>query len=130
MEKVLFIVRGLPGSGKTTLAHIIANGVCSADDYFTDSEGNYNFDPSKLKAAHADCRSRVEQHMSYGEPLVAVANTFTQEWEMEAYFNLAEEYGYMVQSIVVENRHGGQNIHNVPAEAMNKMRDRFEVELG
>ncbi len=129
MEKLLFIVRGLPGSGKTTLAHIIANGVCSADDYFTDSEGNYNFDPSKLKAAHADCQSRVEQHMTYGEPLVAVANTFTQEWEMEHYLNLAKEYGYMVQSIIVENRHGGENIHGVPDESITKMRNRFQVVL-
>ncbi len=129
MNKVLFIIRGLPGSGKTTLAHLIANGVCSADDYFTDSEGNYNFDGSKLKHAHEDCRSRVEAHMGYNEPLVAVANTFTQDWEMEPYFKLAEEYGYMVQSIIVENRHGGENVHGVPDEAIIKMKNRFTVSL-
>ncbi len=68
MNKVLFIIRGLPGSGKTTLAHLIANGVCSADDYFTDSEGNYNFDGSKLKHAHEDCRSRIWATMNRLSP--------------------------------------------------------------
>ncbi len=60
---------------------------------------------------------------------MAVANTFTQDWEMEPYFKLAEEYGYMVQSIIVENRHGGENVHGVPDEAIIKMKNRFTVNL-
>ena len=36
-------------------------------------------------------------------PEIVVSNTFTQEWEMEQYFKLAEEYGYMVFTIIVEN---------------------------
>jgi hypothetical protein len=58
-----------------------------------------------------------------------VSNTFTQEWEMQPYFDLAEKYGYMVFSIIVENRHGGSNQHGVPAEAIQRMKDRFNVKL-
>jgi hypothetical protein len=67
--------------------------------------------------------------MEYNTPKVVVSNTFTQEWEMEAYYKLAEDYGYRVYSLVVENRHGGVNQHGVPNEAIARMKDRFEIKL-
>jgi hypothetical protein len=60
---------------------------------------------------------------------VVVSNTFTQEWEMGPYFELAKTYGYKVFSIVVENRHEGTNEHGVPDEVLTKMRERFEIKL-
>jgi hypothetical protein len=42
---------------------------------------------------------------------------------------MADRYDYKVFSIVVENRHGGVNEHNVPEEVLTKMRERFEVNL-
>lgn len=129
MENILFVIRGVSGSGKTTLAHSIADAVCSADDYFTDNEGNYNFDASKLKDAHEDCRTRVEQFMTLNESKIAVANTFTQKWEFTPYIKLAAQYGYRVHTIIVENRHGGENVHGVPDEVLTRMRNRFDIKL-
>jgi hypothetical protein len=60
---------------------------------------------------------------------VAVSNTFTQEWEMDAYYELAKQYGYQVYSLIVENRHGGVNEHGVPDEVLEKMKNRFEIKL-
>lgn len=60
---------------------------------------------------------------------IAVSNTFTQEWEMKPYFELAEKYGYMVFSTIVEKRHNNKNNHNVPEEKIEQMRNRFEVNL-
>jgi hypothetical protein len=48
---------------------------------------------------------------------------------MEAYYKLAEQFGYRVYSLVVENRHGGINTHDVPDETMEKMKNRFEIKL-
>jgi hypothetical protein len=62
-------------------------------------------------------------------PHIVVSNTFTQEWEMDAYYKLAEKYGYKVFSIIVENRHDGVNQHGVPAEKLEQMKNRFEVKL-
>jgi hypothetical protein len=62
-------------------------------------------------------------------PKIAVSNTSTQEWEMEPYFNMAKEYGYTVFTIVVENRHGGVNVHNVPENIIDNMKNRFEIKL-
>jgi hypothetical protein len=58
-----------------------------------------------------------------------VSNTFTQEWEMKPYFDLAKTYGYQVFSIIVENRHEGENVHGCPKETIEKMRERFEILL-
>jgi hypothetical protein len=67
--------------------------------------------------------------MKYDHSPVVVSNTFTQEWEMETYYELAKTYGYQVSSIIVENRHGGVNEHDCPADKVEIMRNRFEIKL-
>lgn len=139
MEKNLYIVRGLPGSGKSTMALSLVDHdflVCEADKYFIDKEtGEYKFDATKLRNAHDFCRNTVEKYMKDNQvndqfyTRIAVSNTFTQEWEMEPYFELAKKYGYRVFSIVVENRHGGKDIHNVPQVALDTMENRFQLKL-
>ena len=139
MEKNLYIVRGLPGSGKSTLALSLVGHdflVCEADKYFVDKEtGEYRFDAKLIKNAHEWCRSMVETYMKDNQAndqfytRIAVSNTFTMEWEMEPYLELAKAYGYRVFSIIVENRHGGKDIHNVPQAALDAMEKRFEVKL-
>ncbi len=139
MEKVLYIVRGIPGSGKSTFAKKLVGEdflVFEADKYFVNQDnGKYEFDISKIKDAHKWCQNLVENCMKDNMinnqyyPEIAVSNTFTQEWEMEPYMELAKKYGYTVFTIIVENRHGGVNQHNVPDEVLNKMRERFEIKL-
>jgi predicted kinase len=137
MNKILTLVRGLPGSGKSTFANFIWNdyAICEADKFFYDKEGNYNFDATKLREAHEWCRNAVETRMKDNQnnpqfyPEIVVSNTFTQKWEMEAYYKLAEQYGYRVFSIIVENRHDGVNQHGVPADKLEQMKNRFEIQL-
>ena len=128
--KTLYIVRGIPGSGKSTFAQSLDCPVFEADQYFIDSEtGEYKFDGSKIKLAHNWCKLRVEQSMEDESQKIAVSNTFTQEWEMDAYYELAKQYGYRVFSLIVENRHGGVNEHGVPEDKLEIMKNRFEVKL-
>ena len=135
MKKELFLLRGLPGSGKSTLAKSLSNastGHIEADMYFIQN-GEYKFDASKLRQAHAWCQNQVEHWMgSHGFYKIIVSNTFTQENELEPYYELAERYGYRVYSLIVENRHGeseNTNTHNVPLETIQKMRGRFQIKL-
>ena len=127
--KELILLRGLPGSGKSTLAKAIGGLHFEADMYFVDENGNYNFDGSQIKDAHAWCQNKVRISMETGVEKIVVSNTFTQEWEMKEYYDMAEKYGYRVYSIIVENRHGGTNQHGVPADRLEIMKNRFEVKL-
>lgn len=127
-KKKLYIIRGLPSSGKTTLAHELADFVCEADMYFYDGD-EYNFDASELSEAHAFCQDLCLSYMNERRSRIAVSNTFTQEWEMQPYVEMAEQFGYEVTYIIVEGRHGNKNDHNVPEEVILKMKQRFEVRL-
>ena len=67
----------------------------------------------------------MRQHKSR----IVVANTFTQEWEMDIYYDMAKRYNYRVHTIIVENRHGSTNIHNVPEDKLQQMKERFQIKL-
>jgi predicted kinase len=132
--KTLYLLRGLPGAGKSTLASQLADSHFEADMYFTNENGQYLFNPSEIKKAHAWCQSEVHtamilNHTTGDNEKIVVSNTFTQGWEMEPYYKLAESYGYRVFSIIVENRHGGENLHSVPEDKIEAMRARFEFRL-
>lgn len=131
--KELYLLRGLPGSGKSTLAKQLVGDkdYCHKEEdmYFLDREGNYKFKPSQLKDAHQWCQEEIEFVMRLEHSPVVVSNTFTQEWEMKPYFDLAEKYGYKLYSLIVENRHGGVNEHGVPEDKLEIMKKRFEIFL-
>lgn len=124
----LFLLRGLPGSGKSTLARSLSGWHFEADMFFI-QDGEYMFDASKLKEAHDWCVNMAKEGMNLNYKRIIVSNTFTQEWEMRPYYELAKEYGYVVTSLIVENRHGGVNEHGVPTETLEKMESRFQVML-
>lgn len=128
----LYLIRGIPGSGKSSLAHILlANQVVDdyieADEYFV-NDGVYTFNPYKLKDAHAWCQDRTRVILGRGYNL-AVSNTSTTEQEVETYRKIAEECKARFVSLIVENRHGGKNIHNVPEEKIQQMKKRFSFKL-
>jgi energy-coupling factor transporter ATP-binding protein EcfA2 len=131
--KELFLLRGLPGSGKSTLAKSIGGVHYEADMFFI-KDGEYQFDVTLLRDAHSWCQTQVSNAMILNlatkiNERIVVSNTFTQEWEMTPYFELAEKYGYRVHSLIVENRHGGVNEHGVPEDKLGLMKKRFEVKL-
>ena len=60
---------------------------------------------------------------------IIVANTNTTVKEMKPYYDMAADFGYKIFSIIIENRHGGVNEHNVPEETLKKMVERFDIKL-
>ena len=136
MEKKLNIVRGVPGSGKSTFAESIAKSwqIFEADDYFV-KNGKYEFNFTHLRDAHESCKRKVHKSMrpslfnSLFYRTIVVSNTFTQEWEMKFYQTIAKKYGYKVYTVIAENRHGGVNKHGVPEDKVDVMRKRMEIKL-
>jgi predicted kinase len=122
--KTLYLLRGLPGAGKSTLANQLSPNICEADMYFMRND-EYQFDMNLLPAAHMWCRTKCESHMMDTAPTIVVSNTLTSEKELAPYIELAQKYGYQIISLIVENRHGNKSVHDVPDETL----DRMEVRL-
>lgn len=131
----LYLIRGVCGSGKSTLAKEMfdckmIDDYFEADQYFKTLAGNgkYVFDASRLKEAHEWCQSSTKTCLQKGET-IAVSNTSTTEKEVAIYQQIAELTGSKFVSIILENRVGTKNIHNVPEEKIQQMKNRFSVKL-
>lgn len=135
MTTTLTLVRGLPGVGKTTYATTLAKEsggvVFSADDYFVDADGNYNFNLYRLAAAHEDCESKTISALQRGNTNIFVANTFSRPWEMMPYFDAAVRFSTPLTIVTLtcdltDEQLEARNVHGVPAEKIATMRSRFE----
>jgi 2',3'-cyclic-nucleotide 3'-phosphodiesterase/NEDD4-binding protein 2 len=128
----LILLRGVSGSGKSTLASWLCAAIdgmiqLEADDWMYQS-GEYQFDPKKLGYCHTRCEQEARKFLKLGYTVV-VSNTSTTEKEVAVYQQIAEECEAQFISLIVEHRHAGKNIHNVPDEKLQQMKQRFSVKL-
>jgi len=130
------IMRGMPGSGKTTW--VKANRpddytIVSADLYFTDPQtGEYKFNRNYLKDAHDDCLRRFMQAIAERRPCVIVDNTNCNSWEIAVYSRIAQVSGYSVQIVQLDcDRDTAlkRNVHNVPLDSLNAMAKSLSFDL-
>jgi predicted kinase len=143
MKKVLLIMRGCPGSGKSHYSNervVEANDrglsvqICSADHYFVQAGGTYEFKPHKLCDAHAECLRCCIDALYRGVELVIIDNTNTRLREFETYAKLATAMGYEIQ--IKELRPSSNSdietwhqrcLHHVPLDKIRQMDDRWET---
>lgn len=122
----LVIIRGLPGSGKTTKAQdYVAWGYdhFEADMYFIGNDGKYHYNPRKIKQAHQWCKDMCADSLKRRKNVV-ISNTFTRLWEMKDYVELAKKYKAELEIIECKENYG--NIHGVPEEKIKEMSTRWE----
>lgn len=142
--KQVFILRGLPGSGKSYYAQNLADElatadesqylICSTDDYFLNEQGEYHFDKFKLPQYHNLNLARFIQALAQDIPLVIVDNTNIKKWEFVAYTQAAVALGYQVKEVIVgevkdksmQHLYAKRNSHNVPLITISKMAYMFE----
>ena len=123
----LYAIRGLPGSGKTSFAKSLNLNFYEADQYF-EKFNNSKFDHKLLRKAHQYCFNLVKKELISGNSVV-VSNTMTTNDEVLEYQNLAIEIGVKFVSLIIENRHNGISIHDVPKSSVKKMKQRFDIKL-
>jgi len=136
-SKILYIIRGISGSGKSTMAQELGkNGkVFSTDDFFM-VNGKYEYDPEGLTYAHWWNMGRTEEAMKQSISPIVIDNTNTQAWEAKPYVQMALKYGYQIE-IKEPNTPwkfdaeelAKKNKHNIPKEAIEKMIKKWEPNI-
>ena len=53
----------------------------------------------------------------------------TSQKEVKEYQDLAKKLNVKFVSVILENRHNGESIHNVPISSIEKMKKRFHIKL-
>uniref|UniRef100_A0A1B0B8Q0 Smr domain-containing protein n=1 Tax=Glossina palpalis gambiensis TaxID=67801 RepID=A0A1B0B8Q0_9MUSC len=144
--RIMIIMRGAPGSGKTYLAHLlmqkympqvpekdIRDFVLSSDDYFYDSAGRYKYSIDRLAEAHDHNQRRAREKAEDGWSPIIVDNTNMKLWEMLPYVQIAVKNGYLVELLEPKTAwHKSSrklamlNRHEVPRETIERMLDKYE----
>ncbi|MBI4919502.1 ATP-binding protein [archaeon] len=132
MSKKLILMRGLPGSGKSTIANSLDGLVLSTDDFFI-KKGVYKFNVRQAGIAHGWNQKRAKDAMSRGESLVIIDNTNITASEMKPYVKMALNYGYKVEILEATSPHkldvdklAEYNSHGVSKDSIQKMKDRYQ----
>lgn len=119
VKNEIVLIRGLPGSGKTTVAKNMNGYEHFEADMFLLVDGVYVYDASKINAAHNWCVAKAKESLEKGLNVV-VSNTFVTLWEMDRYIKL----GYPYRVIEMKNR--WKNLHGVTENKIEDMANRWE----
>ncbi|KAM9031857.1 NEDD4-binding protein 2-like 2 isoform X2 [Sarcophilus harrisii] len=140
LKRLLILLRGLPGSGKTTLSRVLLGQnrggiVFSTDDYFRHRNG-YSYNVRQLGDAHDWNQSRAKKAIDQGRSPVIIDNTNTQAWEMKPYVEMAIGKGYRVEFHEPETwwkfdpeELEKRNKHGVSREKIAQMLDHYEYKM-
>jgi predicted kinase len=124
----LILIRGLPGSGKSTKAlEYSAKGyIHSEADMFQTIDGIYNFKLKEAPVAHAFCQFKAFNAMVMGKSVV-VSNLFVSVSEILPYVRFAQRYGIPFKIIECNEKY--ESIHKVSADAetLESLKTRWET---
>lgn len=124
-------LRGLPGSGKTTLAQelvSLGNGKYvhyEADQWMIDpATGLYRFDYRRLPECHQRCQEATYKALTELKKSVVVSNTFVMQWELANYVDIARRSSASFRVITLRGTFG--SVHEVPPSVIESMSRRWQ----
>ncbi|CAG9133565.1 unnamed protein product [Plutella xylostella] len=142
--RILIIMRGPSGSGKSYLARQIIDEIIrpndgnyqkhifSTDDFFY-VRGNYEYNKSRLSEAHDWNHNRVRMAARQGLSPIIVDNTNIAIWETQPYVTYGVGEGYYIEVIEPKTPWAKsayelckRNSHNVPLVNIRRMLENFQ----
>ena len=130
--KIAYIMRGVPGSGKSEVAKQLAKeigAIHSTDDFFY-VNGEYRFDPGRLQENHDRNFEAFCQSLHQGIPVVICDNTNMRHLHFQRYVDAAKQAGYLVAIVVIPRPKpevaAQRTVHNVPVAVIQRMISRWE----
>jgi predicted kinase len=131
----LVLMRGLPGSGKSSFATNVPNCVIlSADSFFVDDvTQEYNFNHTGLEAAHIRCQEQCRLQMKHLlDSCIVIDNCNLCAKDAAPYVQMADEFGFDVEiADVGENvsidELAKRNVHGLSKEAIAALAEKREM---
>ena len=145
----LYIIRGLPGTGKTDLANLLAAGFAQATPRASTAiidtsdriheasdaliyEAKFDMDspvrdlltPQEVRGIHYDALDETARHMKNKVSAIVVVGVFAQVKHMNAYYTLCAQHDYSISVLSAHTIHG--NPRNIPISSLRRLRDSFE----
>jgi hypothetical protein len=103
--------------------------IVSADHFFTQDDGTYNWFSEGLHRAHRACFDKFENALALRRDVV-VDNTNLKHRTRRDYLEAAEKASYQIQVIVLEPVKGRKNIHGVAESHVAKMDSGRDLPAG
>lgn len=144
----VYVMRGIPGSGKSTMARAIQQAfakptkdgtpdsvIVSADEYFTRRDPvtgqvvGYYFDQHLQGEAHSFCLRNYLAAVTNSIECIIVDNTNSRLTEAAPYMSLGSAYGYTTILFTVNcpvEVALKRNVHDVPVEVIHAMQESIE----
>ena len=138
-KKHLIILRGLPGSGKTSyIKHVIEENdvvnytICSAFYHF--KEGLvYKYNPRQLPQAYNSCWKDFLEALDTQSTYIFVNNPNAEKWEYENYIFLGRKFGYTIEIVEIDCPGSGyidyfqkRSRHNIPIHTVKAIGEKWE----
>ncbi|WP_413113622.1 hypothetical protein [Thaumasiovibrio sp. DFM-14] len=117
--KILYIVRGPFGTGKTEFANTVCEDVVSCWDYYA-KYGRNKYDENLKPHADNYCRESVLQLMRDGVEKIAVTNSFSKNADLDYFYQAAKNHGYEVFSLVMDSKDPERYKRDAPEDVVLK----------
>ena len=133
LDKFAFIVRGVPGSGKSTTAQYLAgkSGIVHAvDSYHCDENGNFLWNDDLSEERYQKNFEAFSKSCKMNYSVVVCDCINIEKKEFQKYIDVARKHGYITSTVVLDKPSAQEahkrNKHSVSKEQIEDMFKRWE----